>query len=104
MILQEDHYYMLEIPPGQFHTFYTNDVENWPTCVPLADGEIVVCAGFAHRKGGQGTGRYARLLHTRGERVVTLYHRVSRMNSGSGTWRELGPLEVLAMAADLPTV
>jgi hypothetical protein len=104
VILKEGGYYALESPPGFFMVFGVSDVENWPVCVPLADGDAVVCSGFVHRKGSNGKGRYARLLHTRDGRVVSLYHRVSRLNSGSGTWRELAPLEVLAMADGLPTV
>ena len=104
MTFTEGGYYMLERPTGFTLVFGVGDVENWPVCVPLAGGETVVCAGFTHRKGAAGSGRYAKLLHTRDNKRLVLYLRVSRTNSGSGTWRELEPLEVLAMADVLPTV
>ena len=104
MTFEVDHYYMLEALPGHHHVFGVGDVENWRTCVPLANGEVVVCAGFVHRSGKQGRGRYAKLHHQRGDKRVVLYLRVSRKDSGAGTWREIAPLEVLALADVLPTL
>jgi hypothetical protein len=85
-------------------SFGASDVENWPCCVPLFANEVVLCVSLVHRKGANGRGRYAKLLHRRDGRDVVLYHRVSRNNIGSGSWAELNAMMVLAMTGDIPTI
>ena len=96
--------------PGTFYecreetTFYIEDVENYPVAVPLKNGDVVWCKEIVHRKGGRGRGRYAKLLHHRGEHHprVVLYHRVSSFDRGAGDWEELNEMLVLALADTLP--
>jgi hypothetical protein len=94
-------YYRLLTPPGTHFFFGAEDVENWGgVCVPLRNGEIVVCTSIGRRR----RGRFAKLLHQRDGRRVVLYLRVSKNHIPSGTWEPLNPLEVLALADSLPTV
>jgi len=60
----------------------------------------VVCKGFAT----QDLGRYAMLYFRKDDENMCLFHRVSRFNRGSGNWREMNPMLVIAMADQLPTV
>ena len=68
----------------------------------LAPGDLVRCSEIVFRQGGKGRGRYAVLHYACGKISLTLYHRVSRNNIGSGDWEELNEMAVLALADVLP--
>jgi hypothetical protein len=82
--------------------FLIPDVENYSACVPLAQGDYVLCEAIVFRTGGKGRGRYAKLRNQRGEHNVILYHRVSKNNIGSGDWDVMNEMMVLALASVLP--
>lgn len=71
----------------------------------LRQGDIVLCTEIVKgRVGGQGRGRYARLLFRDEDGELVLWHRVSRLNRGAGNWREVNPMIVLAKSGSLPTL
>lgn len=80
------------------------DVEHWAVAVPLLDGDVVWCEDIVFRSGGRGRGRYAKFLHLRDDKTVTLYHRVSRNNIGSGNWEELNAMMTLALVDQIPRI
>jgi len=64
----------------------------------LKRGNIVLCIGFARELGRQAILRFQQ---EDGE-VLSLFHTVSRFNRGSGNWRELNPMMVIALADEIP--
>lgn len=99
--------------PGLYYELRSNvllfsgqDVENWSlkSDFKLRRKEIVLCTGFVTRVGGQGRGKYVKFLVRSDDAEWTLYHRVSRLNVGSGQWIEVNPMIVLALADRLPTL
>jgi hypothetical protein len=85
--------------------FFTGkDVENSDE-IKLVREEIVLCTEIISRRAGHnGRGKYARLVLRRGADEVVLFHRLSRFDRGSGQWREVNPMIVLALADQLPTL
>jgi hypothetical protein len=102
-VLQPDVYYKLR---SNVLLFSGQDVENWSlkSDFKLRRGEIVLCTAIVTRVGGQGRGKYAKLLVRSDGDEWTLYHRVSRNNVGNAQWDEVNPMIVLAMADRLPTL
>ncbi len=67
----------------------------------LKRGSCVLCSGFVSidRK------KHVELLfQTEDGETKPLYHRVSRFNRGSGDWREMNSMMVVAMADKLPVL
>ena len=85
---------------GKTNFFKTDVVPNGE--FDLHPGDRVRCSEIVFRRGGKGRGRYAVLHYKRGKVCLTLYHRVSGNNIGSGDWEELNEMEVVALADVLP--
>jgi hypothetical protein len=101
LVVEPDTYYELR---GAQIEFSGADIEgakkHW-----LRQGDIVLCTEIVKlRVGGEGRGRYAKLLFRDDEGDLVLWFRVSRFNRGAATWREVNSMIVLAKADVLPTL
>lgn len=94
-------YYQLRSPHWKF---LKGEVEGRKR-YELKREDVVLCADIVRRDGVNGRGRYAKLLHqTDDGDTISLFLRVSRSSRPPGTWRELNPMLVIALADKIPTL